>query len=236
MLMQRNAVVLLSGGLDSTTVCAMACHENRRVFALSFDYNQRHRVELQAAREAAKAFQVAEHLVLPIDLSLFGGSSLTDPNLPVERTVPLEEIGRHIPSSYVPARNTVFLSLALAFAETRNAEEIWIGVNRIDYSGYPDCRPEFIAAFENLANLATKAAVENGTRFSIVTPLLDLTKGEIIRRGIELGVDYSTTRTCYSPDQQGRACGVCESCLLRLAGFRDAGLTDPAPYANDPLV
>lgn len=226
-----DAVVLLSGGLDSTTVCALAAAKGRKIHALTIDYHQRHRMELESAKKAAKKFGAFEHIILPLDLSLFGGSSLTDSLIPVAKDVPLEKIGQAIPSSYVPARNTVFLSLALAFAETRSASEIWLGVNSVDYSGYPDCRPEFIAAFEQLAVLATKAGVE-GTRFEIVAPLLKMSKGEIIRTGLSLGVDYAETLTCYAPTDDGTACGVCESCRLRLAGFAEAGISDPAKYVS----
>lgn len=226
-----SAIVLLSGGLDSTTVCALAAAKPRTIHALTIDYHQRHRMELESAKKAAKKFGAFEHIILSLDLSLFGGSSLTDSSIPVAQDVPLEKIGQAIPSSYVPARNTVFLSLALAFAETRNASEIWLGVNSVDYSGYPDCRPEFIAAFEQLATLATKAGVE-GTRFEIVTPLLKMSKGEIIRTGLSLGVDYAETLTCYAPSDDGAACGVCESCRLRRAGFVEAGISDPAKYAQ----
>lgn len=229
-------VLLLSGGLDSTTLCALAASEGREIYALSFDYHQRHRGELDAARRVATRWHAAEHVVLSLDLSLFGGSSLTDRTIPVERSVPLEHIGQSIPTSYVPARNTVFLSLALAYAETRGASELWIGVNEVDYSGYPDCRLEFLQAFEKLANLATKAGVEGakeGRRaFKVVTPLSRLSKAEIIRLGQSLGVDYSGTVTCYSPTNDGRACGVCESCRLRRAGFETAGLPDPICYVD----
>ncbi|MBQ3333299.1 MAG: 7-cyano-7-deazaguanine synthase QueC [Thermoguttaceae bacterium] len=227
--MPTTAVVLLSGGLDSTTVCAMASSRGRVIHALTIDYNQRHKAELDAARRTARIFRVKEHLILPIRLDLFGGSSLTDPSIPVETSVPLEKIGQSIPSSYVPARNTVFLSLALAMAETRGAAEIWIGVNAVDYSGYPDCRPEFIDAFQRLARLGTKVGVE-GEGIRVVTPLISMSKGQIIREGLALGVDYSQTLTCYSPNEQGQACGKCESCRLRLEGFREAGVEDPAAY------
>lgn len=229
--MSVSAVVLLSGGLDSSTVCAMAASQGRAIHALTIDYNQRNKVELNAARQTARAFHVKEHLIFPIHLDLFGGSSLTDPAIPVETSVPREKIGRVIPSSYVPARNTIFLSLALAMAETRGASEIWLGVNSVDYSGYPDCRPEFIEAFHNLAQKATKAGVE-GEGIRVVTPLMSLSKGEIIRAGLKLGVDYSRTLTCYSPNERGWACGRCESCRLRLAGFQEAGVPDPARYVS----
>ncbi len=228
--MSVKAVVLLSGGLDSSTVCACAASERRELYAITFDYHQKHRVEVEAARQTAQLWAVREHLVFPVDLSLFGGSSLVDPNIDVDKSTALSEIGQKIPTSYVPARNTIFLSLALGFAETRGASEIWIGVNHLDYSGYPDCRPEYLKTFEVLANLATKAGVEGSCHFSVRAPLLHKTKGEIIKLGLKLGVDYSKTRTCYSPSEDGRACGTCESCLLRLTGFREAGIPDPAPY------
>lgn len=230
------AVLLLSGGLDSTTLCALAASRGREIHALSIDYGQKHKQELAAARAAALRYDAAEHFVLPLNLSLFGGSSLTDSSIEVEHSVPLSKIGESIPTSYVPARNTVFLSLALAFAETRHASELWIGVNEVDYSGYPDCRAEFIQAFEKLANLATKAGVEDAEKgkkaFEVVTPLANLSKAEIIKLGTELGVDYSQTVTCYSPDAQGRACGLCESCRLRRAGFEAAGVPDPTLYTD----
>lgn len=225
----KKAVVLLSGGLDSSTVCAVAASEGREIYALTIDYCQRNVKEIDAARAVARANNVREHLIFPIDLSLFGGSSLTDTKIDVATDVPLEKIGETIPNSYVPARNTIFLSLALGFAETRGASEIWLGVNCVDYSGYPDCRPEFIESFANLANIATKFGVEGG-KIEIKTPLLRLDKAGVVRLGTSLGVDYSLTRTCYALDADGVACGRCESCLLRKAGFAAAGLTDPAPY------
>ena len=227
--MKPKAVVLLSGGLDSSTVCAVAKSQGREIHALTIDYNQRNRWEINAAREVARRNDAVEHLIFPIDLTVFGGSSLTDDAIKVEKETPLEEIGRSIPTSYVPARNTVFLSLALAFAETRDASEIWIGVNNVDYSGYPDCRPEFLDAFGKLSNLATKAGVE-GRPFEVKAPLLTLSKGEIVKLGLSLGVDYSITRTCYDLDEQGRSCGKCEACLLRKNGFKEAGVADPTPY------
>ena len=227
--MNKKAVILLSGGLDSTTVCAVAKSQGREIYALTVDYNQRNVWEINAAKQVAKTMGVAEHIVFPINLRLFGGSSLTDSTIDVDKNVSLEEIGKEIPSSYVPARNTIFLSLALAFAETRDASEIWIGVNSLDYSGYPDCRPEYIDAFTKMAQLATKVGVE-GKRLEIKTPLLRLTKGEIIKLGLSLGVDYSITRTCYDLDEQGLACGKCESCQLRKNGFAEAGAPDPTPY------
>jgi 7-cyano-7-deazaguanine synthase len=225
----RHAVVLLSGGLDSATAAAIAGSQDFRLFALSIDYGQRHRFELDAARRVAKSLGVAKHVVVSVALDQFGGSALTD-----EIAVPLDrsddEISRGIPVTYVPARNTVFLALALGYAETLGAADLFIGVNALDYSGYPDCRPEFIAAFENLANLATKAGVETTTRFRIHAPLIHLTKVQIIRRGTELGVDYSLTHSCYAPNNSGIACGRCDACRLRLKGFAEAGLTDPIEY------
>ncbi|MBR4753201.1 MAG: 7-cyano-7-deazaguanine synthase QueC [Thermoguttaceae bacterium] len=227
--MNEKAVILLSGGLDSTTVCAVAKSQGREIYALTINYNQRNIWEINAAKQVARSVGVVEHVVFPINLRLFGGSSLTDSAIDVDKNVSLEEIGKGIPSSYVPARNTIFLSLALAFAETRDASEIWIGVNSLDYSGYPDCRPEYIDAFSKMAQLATKVGVE-GKKLEIKTPLLHLTKGEIIKLGLSLGVDYSITRTCYDLDDQGLACGKCESCQLRKNGFAEAGALDPTPY------
>ena len=225
----RKCVVLLSGGLDSSTICALARSEGREVHALTIDYNQRNVWELNAARAVARANNVAEHLIFPIDLTLFGGSALTDPKIDLELDVPVENVGKTIPTSYVPARNTIFLSLALGFAETRGASEIWIGVNQLDYSGYPDCRPEYVEAYKKMAALATKAGVE-GQSLEIRTPLLYLSKAEIIMLGTSLGVDYSLTRTCYDLDQNGFSCGRCESCTLRKKGFEEAGVPDPIPY------
>ena len=226
---ERLAVVLLSGGLDSATTAAMAKSEGFRVHALSVDYGQRHRFELESARRVAKALGVAEHRVLKIDLAALGGSALTaDIAVPQDRDA--DEMSAGIPVTYVPARNTVMLSLALGYAEVAGAADIFIGVNAVDYSGYPDCRPEFIAAFERVANLATKAGVEGALKFRIHTPLIDLTKAQIIRRGVELGVDYALTHTCYSPDAAGTPCGRCDACQLRLKGFAEAGLTDPVEY------
>jgi 7-cyano-7-deazaguanine synthase len=228
---RRLAILLLSGGLDSATTAAIARSEGFDLFALSFDYGQRHRFELDAARRVAAAMGVGEHRILKIDLAQFGGSALTtDAAVPKDRSEQAIEAG--IPITYVPARNTVFLSLALAYAEIAGAADIFIGVNAIDYSGYPDCRPEFIAAFEHLANVATKAGVEGDLRFRIHTPLILLSKADIIRRGVELGVDYSLTHSCYDPDAAGRACGHCDSCLLRRRGFAEAGVPDPTVYNN----
>src|SRR3954466_7604260 len=225
----RPAVVLLSGGLDSATTAAIALGEGYRVFALSVDYGQRHRFELEAARRGAKSLGVERHVVASVGLDQFGGSALTD-----DLAVPLDrkddEISDGIPITYVPARNSVFLSLALGYAELVGAADLFIGVNAIDYSGYPDCRPEFIKAFENLANFATKAGVEGSLRFRIHTPLIDMTKAQIIKRGTELGVDYGLTHSCYSPKPAGVSCGRCDACQLRLKGFQDAGIADPIEY------
>ena len=220
------AVVLLSGGLDSTTTLAIAQAEGYRCFALSFDYGQRHEVELDAARHVVARFGVERHIVAKIDLREFGGSALTsDTAVPKGRTN--SDMGEGIPITYVPARNTIFLSFALAWAETLDASDIFIGVNALDYSGYPDCRPEYIAAYESMANLATRAGVEGVTRTSIHTPLISMTKAEIIRRGVALGVDYSLTHSCYDPSADGRPCRACDSCVLRAKGFAEAGLDDP---------
>lgn len=226
----KRAIVLLSGGLDSATVLAIARDAGYVVHALSFRYGQRHAVELEAARRVAAHFQVAEHVVAEIDLRVFGGSALTaDIAVPKQRS--LDEMSHDIPITYVPARNTVFLSFALAYAETRGASDIFIGVNALDYSGYPDCRPEYIAAFEQMANLATKAGVEGTQRLKIHTPLIELSKAQIIQRGLALGVDYALTHSCYDPTPDGTACGQCDSCLLRLKGFAEAGASDPVRYA-----
>lgn len=226
------AVVLLSGGLDSTTVLAIAQREGFEVYALSFQYGQRHVAELEAAREIATRAGVARHVTAQIDLRLFGGSALTaDIDVPKGRA--LAEMDSHIPSTYVPARNTIFLSYALAWAEVVGARDLFIGVNALDYSGYPDCRPEYIEAFRSMANLATKAGVEAGASdsYRIHAPLLHWSKAEIIRNGLALGIDYSITRSCYDPDPSGAACGECDSCLLRMRGFAENGLIDPVPYA-----
>ena len=218
------AVVLLSGGLDSYTTAAVARREGFDVFALSFRYGQRHVVELEAATRIAHSLGVARHLVLDLDLSAIGGSSLTAPDIEVPRDRPLDAAG--IPSTYVPARNTIFLSVALGWAEVLDATDIFIGVNAIDYSGYPDCRPEFIRAFETVARLATRAGVE-GRAFHVHTPLLSLSKAEIVRLGTELGLDYSLTVSCYAPSPDGTPCGRCDSCRIRAEGFAAAGLADP---------
>lgn len=222
----KSAVVLLSGGLDSATAAAWAARQGYRLSALSIDYGQRHRCELNAAKAVAQALGIDDHLVLAIDLAAFGGSVLVDPAAPVPKGRSNDEIGHGIPSTYVPARNTVFLSLALAMAETRDAGAIVLGVNAIDYSGYPDCRPEFLDAFEEVARLGTKAGVE-GHGIELVSPLATLSKAEIIRLGLSLGLDYGLTTSCYDPDRDGRPCGRCDSCLLRAAGFAAAGATDP---------
>ena len=221
-----NAIVLLSGGLDSATVLADARARGFACHALSFDYGQRHRAELDAARHVATALGAREHRVVSIDLAQFGGSALTDATL----AVPTQGGGPGIPLTYVPARNTVMLSLALAWAEVLGARDIFIGVNAVDYSGYPDCRPEYIEAFQAMANLATRAAVE-GARMHIHAPLLDLSKAQIIRSGVDLGVDYSLTVSCYQADAAGPARGLCDACRLRRAGFAEAGLADPTRYA-----
>jgi 7-cyano-7-deazaguanine synthase len=222
----RKAVCLLSGGLDSSTCLAWARREGFDCYALSFDYGQRHRRELDAARRVAETLGAARHVVLDIDLGAFGGSALTG-NLPVPKQRSAEEIAAGIPATYVPARNTIFLACALAWAETLEASDIVIGVNAIDYSGYPDCRPEFLAAFERLANLATKAGVEGRTRVAVHAPLLRLTKGQIVRLGGELGLDFALTWSCYDPGQDGRPCLACDSCQLRARGFQEAGIPDP---------
>ena len=222
-----NAIVLLSGGLDSATTLAIAKSEGRACHCLSIDYGQRHRAELDAAKRVAAAHGAAEHRVLTLDLTAFGGSALTDTSI----AVPVDGIQPGIPSTYVPARNTIFLSLALAYAEVSDASEIWFGANAVDYSGYPDCRPEYMRAFEALANLATKAAIE-GQRLTLHTPVIDAAKADIIRRGTALGVDYALTVSCYQATADGRACGVCDSCRLRRAGFEAAGVVDPTRYVS----
>ena len=226
----KRAVVLLSGGIDSATTLAIAIAEGYDTHALSFDYGQRHEIETEAARRVANSLGAKEHRVAKIDLGVFGGSALTaDIAVPKQRSG--KEIAHGIPITYVPARNTVFLAYALAWAEVMGGSDIFLGVNAIDYSGYPDCRPEFIEAFENLANIGTKAGVE-GRRFQIHTPLIKFSKAEIIRKAVELDVDLSLTHSCYDPTPEGLACGECDSCLLRLKGFREAGMKDPIRYAK----
>ncbi len=221
----KKAVCLLSGGLDSSTCLALARHEGYACYALSFDYGQRHRVELDAARRVAASVGVERHLVTRIGLDAFGGSALTE-DLPVPKARPLDQMEHAIPITYVPARNTIFLAFALAWAEVLECSDIFIGVNALDYSGYPDCRPEFIAAFEHMANLATRAGVEGRTRVAIHAPLMRLNKAEIVKLAHSLGLDFSLTRSCYDPDAQGRPCGQCDACLLRRKGFEEAGIAD----------
>jgi len=223
------AVVLLSGGLDSATVLAMARREGFACYALSFAYGQRHAWELEAARRVAASLGAKEHRIATIDLRVFGGSALTD-DIEVPKGRATEEMAAGIPITYVPARNTIFLSFALAWAEVLGANDVFIGVNALDYSGYPDCRPEFIAAYETMANLATKAGVEGRQLLKIHTPLIALTKAGIIRAGLELGVDYGLTSSCYDPGPEGAPCGACDSCLLRRKGFRENGIEDPLKY------
>ena len=227
--MTKKAVVLLSGGLDSTTVLAIAKSTDYAVYAMSFRYGQRHAIELESAKRVAKAMGVGKHLIVDIDLRAIGGSALTDEiEVPKERST--EAMNSGIPVTYVPARNTVFLSFALAWAETLGAADIFIGVNALDYSGYPDCRPEYIEAYERMANLATRAGVEGTLKLKIHTPLISMTKAQIIETGLALGVDYSLTHSCYDPTAQGLACGMCDSCLLRLKGFAEANASDPLRY------
>ena len=227
----RRAVILLSGGLDSTTTMAIAKAEGFKVHALTFRYGQRHEIEVAASQRIAARFGVSQHIIVPIDLRVFGGSALTgDAAVPKDRSA--DERSHGIPITYVPARNTIFLSFALAFAEVLQTSDIFLGVNVLDYSGYPDCRPEYIAAFERMANLATRAGVEGRQKLTIHTPLIALTKAQIIARGMKLGVDYSLTSSCYDPTQEGLACGHCDACLLRLKGFAEAGLVDSIRYAG----
>lgn len=223
------AVVLLSGGLDSATALAVARSQGFEVFAVSVDYGQRHRVELERAAAVAKAMGAAEHRTVRLDLRAIGGSALTA-DIAVPKDRPADDMAHGVPVTYVPARNTILLGLALGYAETVGAFDLFIGANVLDYSGYPDCRPEFLAAFENLADLATKAGTEGAGKFRVHSPLLKLTKAEIIREGVRLGVDYSLTLSCYDPDAAGRACGRCDSCQLRRKGFAEAGVPDPTPY------
>lgn len=228
-MMQPQAVVLLSGGMDSATTAAIALKQGFEVHAISFRYGQRHAAELLAARRVAQALGIRDHVIIDIDLRGIGGSALTA-DLPVPKDTPLARIGERIPSTYVPARNTIFLSLALGLAEARGAFDLFIGANAMDYSGYPDCRPEYFQAFERLAALATRAGVEDSGHFTIHTPLISLSKREIIEQGLRLGVDYSLTLTCYDPTDDGMACGHCEACLLRSKGFQEAGIEDPGRY------
>lgn len=230
------AVCLLSGGLDSSTCVGVALRDGYECYALSFDYGQRHRIELEAAARVAKLFQVAEHRIVRLDLRAFGASALTSDDLEVPKHRSGEEMAQGIPITYVPARNTIFLSYALAWAEVEGAHDIFIGVNAIDWSGYPDCRPEFIAAFERLANLATRSGAEGATPIRIRAPLIGMTKRDIIMLGRALGVDYGVTTSCYDPDPSGAACGRCDACQLRQKGFREAELTDPAPYQHASLT
>ena len=227
--MIKKAVVLLSGGLDSTTTLAIAHDEGYDTYAMSFRYGQRHTVELQSAKNVAKALGVKQHIVIDIDLRTFGASALTA-DIEVPKNRPDTEMGNSIPITYVPARNTIFLAYALAYAEVLVADTIFIGANAIDYSGYPDCRPEYINAYQTLANLATQAGVEGKTKLRIRAPLINKTKAEIIQIGAALGINYSLTLSCYDPDAEGRACGECDSCLLRKRGFKEAGIPDPTRY------
>jgi 7-cyano-7-deazaguanine synthase len=215
--------------MDSTTTAALAMSRGFEVHALTFRYGQRHHAELEAARRVAKRLDVTEHVILSIDLGALGGSALTA-DIPVPKDTPMDTMGQHIPVTYVPARNTIFLSFALGLAEVLGASDIFLGVNALDYSGYPDCRPEFIQAFETMANLATRAATEQGRRITVHSPLIRLSKREIVELGLSLGVDYGLTLTCYDPSPDGAACGRCDACQLRLKGFREAGIEDPAPY------
>jgi len=226
----KKAVVLLSGGLDSATTLAIAHSEGFQLFALTFEYGQRHQQEIEAAKKVANSLRAIEHRIIDIDLAQFGGSALTDPIIEVPKD--RADLGNpdQIPPTYVPVRNTIFLSYALAWAEVLGAFDIFIGVNTTDYSGYPDCRPEFIKAFEKTANLATAAAIQGKGQYRIHTPIINMTKAQIILTGIKLGVDYSLTHSCYDPDEKGRSCGRCDACRLRLKGFAEAGLKDPIEY------
>jgi len=228
---KKKAVILLSGGIDSTTCLAIAISQGFEPYCLSFDYQQRHEIELDAARRVARALGAAGHLILDLPLRKIGGSALTS-DLEVPKNVPLDEISRRIPVTYVPARNTIFLSFALGWAEVLGSGDIFIGVNALDYSGYPDCRPQYMKSFEHTANLATKMTVEGTRRVRIHTPLIQLTKAQIIQRGAALGVDYGITHSCYDPDSRGAACGACDSCTLRRKGFDEAGIPDPTVYAG----
>lgn len=227
---QKKAVVLVSGGLDSTTVLAIAQQQGFEVYAISFDYGQRHKFELEAARNICNKAGVTQHVIFPLDLSVFGGSALTS-EIAVPKDRSEDQMEAAIPVTYVPARNTVFLSVAMGWAESLGASDLFIGVNAVDYSGYPDCRPEFIAAFETMANLATKTGVEKTQTWRIHTPLISLTKSQIVEKGTALGVDYGLTHTCYDPSGDGKPCGRCDACVLRLKGFEEAGMADPVEYA-----
>ena len=227
----KKAIVLSSGGVDSMTAMAIAKSEGYDIYSLSFHYGQRHLLELEAAKKIAVLMGARKHLIINIDLRVFGGSALTD-DIEVPKNRDENEMRKDIPITYVPARNTIFLSYALAWAEVLGLSDIFIGVNAIDYSGYPDCRPEYIAAFENMANLATRAGIEGKTLIRIRTPLIHMSKADIIKRGIELGIDYRITHSCYDPTPAGKACGHCDSCLLRKKGFKEAGINDPAVYAD----
>ncbi|HEX8870586.1 MAG TPA: 7-cyano-7-deazaguanine synthase QueC [Lentzea sp.] len=231
--MNTPAIVLLSGGLDSTTTLAIARQRGFLPYALSFSYGQRHSVELEAAKRVAEQAGVARHIVADIDLRIFGGSALTD-DIAVPKGRDEEQMAGEIPPTYVPGRNTIFLSFALAYAEVVGARDVFTGVNAVDYSGYPDCRPEYIEAYEAMANLATKSAIEGDGRIRVHAPLIDMTKADIIRTGIELGVDYSLTSSCYDPTDDGVSCGTCDTCVLRLKGFHEAGVADPVRYLAVP--
>ena len=227
----KKAVILLSGGLDSTTCLAIAKSKNYSLYALSFRYGQRHEFEIGAAKKCARIYKVRDHVILDINLRAFGGSALTD-NIDVPKKGKNIKDGNEIPVTYVPARNTIFLSFALAYAETIKSQDVFIGVNALDYSGYPDCRPEYIKSFETMSNLATKAGVQGKSKMQIHTPLIDLGKSEIIEKGIELGVDYGKTHSCYDPDRKGISCGLCDACILRKEGFKKAKINDPIAYAS----
>lgn len=232
--MKKKAIVLTSGGLDSTTTMAIADNLGFKLFSLSFDYGQRHKIELQCAKQVSKKYNVGKHLIINVNMRDIGGSSLTE-NIDVPKNRKTEDMSIGIPNTYVPARNTIFLSYALAWAEVIDVRDIFIGVNALDYSGYPDCRPEFIQAYENMANFATKFGVE-GDKVKINAPLINLTKAQIISKGMELNVDYSLTHSCYDPTPEGLSCGECDSCQLRLSGFKEAGYQDPIHYANHLIL
>ena len=227
----KRAVILLSGGLDSTTTLAIAQNSGFKLFGLTFRYGQRHKYEIAAAQKIAQAYNLADHKITEIDLRTFGGSALTD-DLDVPKDRNNGTMNKSIPITYVPARNTIFLSFALAWAEVLGANDIFLGVNSMDYSGYPDCRPEYIQSFANMANLATKAGVEGKQSIKIQTPLINMTKKEIIKKGLKLGVDYSLTHSCYDPENDGISCGRCDACQIRLRGFQEAGIKDPIKYCN----